>query len=446
VIVLKIIHGYPMRFNAGSEVYSQLLCHGLAHEHEVHVFTREEDVFKPDYVIHQEEDALDPRVKLHVINMPKLRLLQRYQHTVVDQKFELLLEEIKPEIIHIGHLNHLSTSLVDVIHKKNIPIIFTLHDYWLMCPRGQFLQRNSQEPWALCDSQGDSKCASHCFSGFFSGNSEDQESDSAYWTRWVAQRMSHIKDVVAKIDLFIAPSQYLLRRFRDEFDIPKEKLTYLDYGFNLESLKNRSRVSNEPFTFGYIGTHIPAKGIQDLIIAFSHIKEDCLLRIWGRSREETASLKSIVSTLPSHVQKRIEWKSEYRNQEIVSDVFNHIDALVVPSIWVENSPLVIHEALQVRLPVITANVGGMAEYIHHGVNGLLFKHRDPVSLSEQMKKLASNPTYAAQLGSKGYLQSNTRNIPDIKQHVKDVEGIYNKPLIEKGKKSHAETRPMANYL
>jgi glycosyltransferase involved in cell wall biosynthesis len=444
--ILKVIHGYPMRYNAGSEVYSQLLCHGLASEHEVHVFTREEDVFKPDYVMHREVDTLDPSIHLHIINMPKLRLLQRYQHEVVDQKFERLLEEINPDIVHIGHLNHLSTSLVDVIHQKKIPIVFTLHDYWLMCPRGQFLQRNSQEPWALCDGQQDSKCATQCFSGFFSGGADNQESDSAYWTKWVAQRMDQMRDVVAKVDLFIAPAQYLLERFRDEFGIPPEKLHYLDYGFNLERLKNRAREAQEPFTFGYIGTHIPAKGIQDLIIAFSHIKEECLLRIWGRFREETASLNSIISTLPSPIQRRIEWKPEYRNQEIVSDVFNHIDALVVPSIWVENSPLVIHEALQVRLPVITANVGGMAEYVRHGVNGLLFNHRDPISLSEQMRILASNPTYATDLGSRGYLQSKTKDIPGIQQHVKDVEEIYENLLTLKGRNPYAETRPLANYL
>jgi glycosyltransferase involved in cell wall biosynthesis len=433
MIIFKIIHGYPMRFNAGSEVYSQLLCHELAKNHEVHVLTREEDIFKPDYALHQEVDILDPRIILHVINMPKLRLSQRYQHVEIDQKLECLLEEKKPDIIHIGHLNHLSTSLISIVYKKKIPIVFTLHDYWLMCPRGQFLQRNSKEPWALCDSQEDSKCATQCFKGFFSGdNKEDQGVDAAYWTEWVARRMKHIKDITSKVDLFIAPSQYLLHRFKDEFGIPKEKLTYLDYGFNLEELKKRERITREPFTFGYIGTHIPAKGIQDLIIAFSYIKEDCLLRIWGRPREETASLKSIISTLPSHIQKRIEWKSEYRNQEIVSDVFNHIDALVVPSIWVENSPLVIHEALQVRLPVITANVGGMAEYVHHGVNGLLFKHRDPVSLKEQMEILVANPAYAAQLGARGYLKSKTKNIPDIKQHVKEIEGIYYKFLEERG--------------
>ncbi len=445
MIILKVIHGYPMRFNAGSEVYSQQLCHGLANEHEVHIFTREEDIFKPDYVIHSENDALDPRVKLHVVNMPKLRLLQRYQHDEVDLEFEQLLDKINPDVVHIGHLNHLSTSLVNVTYERDIPIVHTLHDYWLMCPRGQFLQRNSKEPWALCEGQENKKCAQSCFTGFFS-DSEGRDADVNYWTQWVARRMVSTRNIVDKVDQFIAPSQYLLSRFRDEFSIPEDKLTYLDYGFNLDRLKHRCRTPGEPFTFGYIGTHIPAKGIQDLVRAFALLEGDSLLRIWGRAREETASLKSIILTLPPQVQERIEWKSEYRNQEIVSDVFNHIDALVVPSIWAENSPLVIHEALQVQLPVITANVGGMAEYVHHDVNGLLFEHRNYLSLAEQMQKLASDPSYARELGARGYLQSQTKEIPDITQHVKDIEKIYINLITKKGKNIYAKTRAMANHV
>ena len=56
----------------------------------------------------------------------------------------------------------------------------------------------------------------------------------------------------------------------------------------------------------------------------------------------------------------VEWLEEYRNESLVTDVFNRCDCIVVPSIWDENSPLVIHEAQQARLPVITAEHGGMA--------------------------------------------------------------------------------------
>lgn len=443
--ILKVIHGYPMRYNAGSEVYSQQLCQGLANEHEVHVFTREEDIFKPDYVMHDEEDLIDSRIKLHLINMPKLRLLQKYQHDEVDRCFKELLDKLHPDIVHLGHLNHLSTSLVNSIYETDIPIVYTLHDYWLMCPRGQFLQRNSKEPWALCEGQENKKCAQSCFTGFFS-DCANQDADVEYWTQWVARRMKSMSDIVDKVDQFIAPSQYLLSRFREEFFIPDDKLIYLDYGFNLDRLKNRQRISGELFTFGYIGTHIPAKGIQDLIRAFALVEGDCLLRIWGRVRDETSNLRTIISAFPPQVRDRIEWKSEYRNQEIVSDVFNHVDALVVPSIWVENSPLVIHEALQVKVPVITANVGGMAEYIQHDVNGLLFQHRNFLSLAKQMQKLVLNPTYAKKLGSRGYIQSQTKEISSIHQHVKEIENIYINLITKKEAKTYAKTRPMANYI
>lgn len=103
-------------------------------------------------------------------------------------------------------------------------------------------------------------------------------------------------------------------------------------------------------------------------------------------------------------------------------------SFVVPSIWVENSPLVIHEALQVRMPVITANSGGMAEYVHHEQNGLLFTHRNPTVLAEQMQRFVNDPQFAYQLGQRGYLQSAGGNVPDIRQHVQLIEEYYEQAL------------------
>ena len=75
--ILQVIHGYPMRYNAGSEVYTQTLCRGLAERHEVHVFTREEDPFAPDFRLRVEPDPEDPRITLHVA--PARTLLDRYR-------------------------------------------------------------------------------------------------------------------------------------------------------------------------------------------------------------------------------------------------------------------------------------------------------------------------------------------------------------------------------
>ncbi|ODS23107.1 radical SAM protein [Candidatus Endobugula sertula] len=428
--ILKVIHGYPMWYNAGSEVYSQTLCQELASRHEVHVFTREENAFSPDFSMRQQHDVDDSRITLHIVNNPRLQL--NYQVDNIDQRFEEVLDNVQPDVVHVGHLSHLSTSLLVKATLREIPIIFTLHDYWLMCPRGQFIQTFPENPndlWAVCHKQEDSECAKRCYAPKHSGVSDGNLVDVNYWTEWVRRRMQHIREMVALVDVFIAPSRYLYRRYRDEFGIPERNLYYLDYGFSHNRVSGRKRFASEYFVFGYIGRHIPAKGIQDLIYAFSEVGGKTILRIWGRScGQDTKALKSIVSTLPVGVAERIEWMPEYRNDAIVQDVFDCCDAIVVPSIWVENSPLVIHEAQQTRLPVITADIGGMKEYVRHEVNGLLFEHRSIPSLTLQMQRFVDEPEFAASLGKNGYLYSDTGDIPDIGSHAIQIENVYHKVL------------------
>ena len=125
---------------------------------------------------------------------------------------------------------------------------------------------------------------------------------------------------------------------------------------------------------------------------------------------------------------RIEWLPEYKNQRIVEGVFNRVDAIVVPSVWVENSPLVIHEAQEARVPVITADAGGMREYVHHEINGLLFAHRDPVDLARQMQRFASDPALARRLGQRGYPYSPSGEVPGIEEHAAAVEALYGEAL------------------
>ena len=431
--ILQVIHGYPMRYNAGSEVYTQGLCQALADRNEVHVFTRQENAFLPEYAMQQETDAVDPRVALHVINMARAR--DGYSHRVVDAAFARLLDEIQPDVAHVGHLNHLSTSLVFPARERDIPVVFTLHDYWLMCPRGQFIQMYEdadQQPWPVCDGQDDRKCAVRCYRRYFGNDADEFEQDAAYWTGWIGRRMAHIRRVCDSVDLFLAPARYLLERFRDDFGLPEDKLVYLDYGFHRDRMVGRARRQGEAFTFGYIGTHIPAKGVNHLIEAFGQLTGRPRLRIWGRDRGvETAGLKRIAAALGSDAGDRVEWLSEYRNQDIVPDVFDHCDAIVVPSIWAENSPLVIHEALQAGVPVITADYGGMAEYVGHEENGLLFKHRDLESLAVQMQRLVDAPQWAQQLGHRGYLQSGDGNVPDLADHAREIERIYANLLVRR---------------
>lgn len=428
--ILHVIHGYPSRYNAGSELYTQSLAREQSKRHEVHVFTRLEDPFRPAFGLLRMADSDVPAITLHLVNNPHSR--DRYRQARIDQRFAEVLGQVRPDIVHIGHLNHLSTSLVTEI-PRSVPIVFTLHDYWLMCPRGQFLQMQPPDDsiWPLCDGQEDRKCAERCYARNFSGDAADHEHDVAHWERWVNARMKHVREIAERVDLFLAPSQHLLSKFRDEFGLPAQKLRYLDYGFDRARLVNRTRAPEDGFVFGYIGTHTPAKGIHTLIEAFTRLRGAAKLRIWGRPRDSTPALRELAARLPGNVGARIEWRPEYENERLVEDVFNHVDAIVVPSIWEENSPLVIHEAQQARVPVLTADAGGMAEYVRDGENGFLFSHRDSGSITAAMERCLEDRDAAARVGSRGYALSRSGDIPSIGSHALEIERLYGGLLREK---------------
>ncbi len=418
--ILKIIHGYPPNYNAGSEVYSQSICNELSKHHQVSIFTREENPYLVDFTIRKEQ--LIDSLEIYHVNNPNGK--DGYRHKQLDDNFAQLIEEIKPDIAHIGHLNHLSIGIIDELNKKHIPIVFTLHDFWLMCPRGQFLTRSigQTENFKVCDGQDHNKCASQCYQVYFSGFEDKQAEEVERWSKWVEYRMAYTSEVINKVDLFIAPSKYLMKRFIDDFDVPESKITYLDYGFPLSYLKSSKTIPDRAtYTFGYIGTHIPAKGLNILIEAFKSIDLPAKLIIYGRANgQSTDSLKKLTegSTNP------IEFAGEYINHNLVDQVFSKIDCIVVPSIWAENSPLVIHEAQACQVPVITADFGGMKEYVKHQVNGLLFEHRNIDALAVQLNWALSNKHAMAKLGQRGYLQSTDGAVPDIEEHCIELVKIY----------------------
>ncbi|MFP3121170.1 glycosyltransferase [Rickettsia sp. R2] len=439
--ILKVIHGYPPYYRAGSEVYSQTLARKLSDNHEIQVFARHENSFLPSFHYSTVLDYGDPRILLHLINIPITKYRYKFINEEVNIRFEKIIDDSRPDLIHFGHLNHLSLSLPEIATKRGIPIVYTLHDFWLMCPRGRFIQRNSKELLQLCDGQEDKKCATECYKGYYTGDEGLLNTEITYWQQWVSTRMKQTKKIVEYVDHFVAPSKFLMNKFVKEFNVPHTKISYLDYGFDLNRLKDKNRIPEEDFIFGYIGTHTPEKGIDLLLRAFSSLSAKAKLRIWGALSQETAGLKAIANHFPQKVKDKIEWMGNYENENIVTEVFNKVDAIVVPSIWGENSPLVIHEAEQLRIPVITADYGGMAEYIQDGINGLLFKHRDTESLSEKMENLSIDKNLYTKLTKKGYLYSNDGNVPSISEHTIELEKIYFNTIANKNKSVSTKPGP-----
>jgi glycosyltransferase involved in cell wall biosynthesis len=142
-----VMHGFPPEYMAGSEVYSLHLALELNKTHEVFVFHRIDNPFLKEYELVKSEFQ---GLSKYMINIPYLPhyFEGRYINPKVERIFEQFLCEIKPDIIHFGHLNYLSTNLVKISKDRGFQNIFTLHDYWLYCPRGQLINRRDE---SLCD-------------------------------------------------------------------------------------------------------------------------------------------------------------------------------------------------------------------------------------------------------------------------------------------------------
>ncbi len=190
------------------------------------------------------------------------------------------------------------------------------------------------------------------------------------------------------VDLFIAPSRFLRQKFI-EYGMPEEKIVFSDYGIaDLEETFD-PREPKLPLRFTFVGTVVEHKGLHVLIEAFNRLPADAVvLDVYGALNEfqgYAANVKNMIAHPGIHLRGRAE------NKEIAK-ILSNTDALIVPSIWFENSPITIHEAFLAQVPVITSRFGGMAGLVQDGENGFLFEMGDPDDLYRCLKALVDEPS------------------------------------------------------
>ena len=239
----------------------------------------------------------------------------------------------------------------------------------------------------------------------------------------IRHRQRYTREAFHNVDLFISPSRFL-RSFFIRHGLDSEKILYLDNGFPpMGRVLDLSRPVHRPVRFAYIGTWIPSKGVDLLIRAFRDVDASKgILRIYGffPGYDGYPEYEGLLYSLASG-SSAIEFKGRY-DSDRVCDVLAEVDVIVVPSIWWENSPLTVHEAFQAGIPLVTADVGGMAEFVPNGVCGLQFHHRDWRSLQEVVNRICNQPEILNEL---------RKGIPPVlsmEQHVQCLLTLYEKAL------------------
>ena len=304
------------------------------------------------------------------------------------RKFKKLIQDFKPEIIHLHNIyHHISPSILSVAHRYKIPVIMHLHDYKLICPNHTLFVRGKN-----CDSCRGQK--------YFNCVKKRCLKNSFFASLLVAVEM-YIHHRILKIyqknvSLFICPSEHMRKTCLgfgwDKIAKDKFVVIYNSYSSELISDNNdlnddKSQDFKSSFNFQedyllYFGRLGEEKGIDILLNALPATKEK--LKIVG-SGEEEAKLKLKVESL----KLKVEFLG-YKSGEELRLLINGAKAVVMPSIWQENMPLSLLEAMSLGKTVIASRIGGFPEIIEDGLNGFLFEPGDFRDLASKINALKNH--------------------------------------------------------
>lgn len=294
-------------------------------------------------------------------------------------KFSRLLQRVKPDIIHLQNIHaHITPSIIIEAKKNDLPVLWTLHDYKLVCPNTHFhIDSNSQ----ICEA-----CTSF---NYFNAVLKKCKKDSI-----MASLMASIESYIHAIigirkipKYFLSPSNFL-----------RKKLVYR--GFNPDKIIHlplfipdylfKGKIGDEGY-FLYFGRITPIKGIRTLLDAF-HTMPEYKLLIAG----------SLDESFRTEFFNRLPTNAKYVGMRYGNDLRSLIlnsRSTILPSLWYENQPFSITEAFASGKPVIASNLGGMTELIKHRERGFLVPPGDSVALSSAVKWLHENPKDAKRLGA-----------------------------------------------
>jgi len=330
-----------------------------------------------------------------------------FTHRRVEEHFKNILDSFSPDIVHFHNIIGLSVGIIHLAKKKGLRTILTLHDHWGFCYKNTLLKNGGE----ICRDY--SKCA-ECMP-FISENS--------YKNIPIDMRKDFFAVQFKDVDVFISPSQYLADAYiRAGF--PKEKFRVIWNGTDVRRFANISKIDAKGcvrFTFiGYFGAH---KGINILLNTLPFIGKDHHFKVnLVGDGELLAKYRQLVKSMG--FDNLVKFWGRIDN---IERAYSETDVLILPSIWPENQPVTITEAMASRIPVIASNIGGNPELIEDGRTGCLFEPGNSRDLADKMLEFISKPDEIKTFGENAYkkIANNT-----FEHQIFKIIKIYDEDLSE----------------
>jgi glycosyltransferase involved in cell wall biosynthesis len=372
----------------------------LARGHDVAVFSMQHPSNEPspwsDYWVRRVEFRGSESTPALVAGLRSVYSLE------AKRAFARLATEFRPDVVHIHALHHhLSTSVIAQAKRMRLPVAWTLHEYRTVCPATDLLCSGR-----ICEACAGGRfwhgIAGRCKSGSLSRSAASVV--ESYWSRWSGAH--------AAVDCYISPSRFLASLVL-RMGLPARRVEVLPNFCEPLDVPEAAQVREGVV---YAGRLSPEKGVDVLIDACARggIEQ---VTIIGDGPSE-ASLRQQAGALGGAV-RFTGWLGK-------ADVWSSIArarVLCVPSIWYENCPIIVLEAMAIGTPVLASDLGGLGELLDGGNAGFLTRPGDPAALSQALGRvLASDQERLADIVTAARRRVVTRHAPAA--FVERLEGVY----------------------
>jgi len=315
-------------------------------------------------------------------------LMRPFGTKEVKSKFELFLNDFKPDVLHLNNIHsQLSPVIAEIAHNQGIRVVWTLHDYKLLCPRYDCL-RKGETVCEKCFTDKhkviDEQCMKNSRIASYLGYKE-----AVCWNR---ERLE------ACTDIFVCPSRFMEEKMIQGGFSPA-KIKNLCNSIDVKSCEKETYDRDSYYC--YIGRLSHEKGVGTLIKAASHLPYKLVVIGDGPLRNE----------LKNSAASNVEFVG-FKQWPEVKEIVGHARFSVIPSEWYENNPLSLMEAQCLGTPVLGADIGGIPELIEDGVTGMKFESRNVEDLKRKitaMWQTSFNHVSIARQSQKRYDSENYYN-------------------------------------
>jgi glycosyltransferase involved in cell wall biosynthesis len=321
------------------------------------------------------------------------------------REFTDYLRAIKPNVVHFHHLLQFGLEAIHAARNMlpDVKLILTAHDFYLICANNGQLYRHDTKQ--RCLGPNLAECPK-CFSNVDAGD--------------LILRRQNITATLRLFDKIVAPSYFLSSKLETYLSV-RQPIEFVENAYlgDAEICETTQHRSGSDPVFAYFGNISAVKGLGDLLDAAGILKAKgragFRIHVHGAQLIHDQSLKDRMDATKHALGSAIQFFGAYRQEDLRTQMAD-VDCLVFPSLWWENAPLVIYEALHHGKQVIAYPHGGAPEILRRYDVGLVAAESHPTALATEMERVLDCPSLV--------IGSPKRQVPGRKQLLAAYSALY----------------------